>query len=68
MDPTTKRWVDELVARWPVHHPDLAATWDGSELLVYGDGAVDEFSVYDRALDADAVQSIHAAGASGKCR
>lgn len=30
-------------------------------------GLVDEFAIYDRALDAVEVQSIYAAGASGKC-
>lgn len=31
-------------------------------------GRIDEFSVYDRALDAGEVAAIHAAGSAGKCR
>jgi hypothetical protein len=45
----------------------IGRTDGGSVGANYWNGSIDELSVYDRALAADEVSAIHAAGSSGKC-
>jgi len=42
-----------------------AVSFSGGETL---DGLLDEFTLYNRALNADEIQAIYQAGAAGKCR